>query len=274
MLVNVRSKSVVVGAVAVISGAILLGIGLHVLFRSNQAEGRHRVLNDAQLVAAKIDMYFGALENLLTGLSMAISTNPSDVDANDAILRRLKSELPSSIANIFILSRDGRNIGNAVGQHASAGDREYFQKAIAGASLVVGAPIFSRSNVGRVLPIARPIKNSAGEIQGVLVVATFLGSLADVIGINNLPAGSVVKIVDEEEIEVVTISNAAGAPELHLFPVGETERQFQLKDGSKAVALRNDVGRIVGLATMHRASWFVAVGLPMEAGLLRVAGGL
>ena len=121
---------------------------------------------------------------------MAISTNPGDVDSNDAILRNLKSELPSSVANIFILSRDGRNIGNAVGQHASAGDREYFQKAMAGTPLVVGTPIFSRSNLGRVLPIARPVRNSAGEIQAVLVVAIFLGSLADVIGINDLPPGS------------------------------------------------------------------------------------
>jgi hypothetical protein len=249
-------------------------MGLHSQFRTNQAEARQRALSDAQLVVAKLDMYFGALENLLTGLSMAISTNPGDVDSNDAILRNLKSELPSSVANIFILSRDGRNIGNAVGQHASAGDREYFQTAMAGAPLVVGAPIFSRSNLGRVLPIARPVRDSAGEIQAVLVVAIFLGSLADVIGINDLPPGSVVRIVSDEEIEVVTISSATSALEPHLFPVGETVRQFQLKDGSKAVTLLNDVGRIVGLSTTHRASWFVAVGLPMEAGLLRVAGGL
>jgi hypothetical protein len=135
MPVNIRSESVVVGAAAVISCVVLLGMGLHSQSRTNHAEARHRALSDVQLVAAKIDMYFGALDYLLTGLSMAISTKPSDVDANDAILRHLKSELPSSVANIFVLSRDGRNIGNAVGQHASAGDREYFQKAMAGAPL-------------------------------------------------------------------------------------------------------------------------------------------
>jgi len=116
MPVNIRSESVVVGAAAVISCVVLLGMGLHSQSRTNHAEARHRALSDVQLVAAKIDMYFGALDYLLTGLSMAISTKPSDVDANDAILRHLKSELPSSVANIFVLSRDGRNIGNAVGQ--------------------------------------------------------------------------------------------------------------------------------------------------------------
>jgi len=66
---------------------------------------------------------------------------------------------------------------------------------MAGAPLVVGAPIFSRSNLGRVLP-DRPVRSgsSAGEIQAVLVRRYFLGSLADVIGITDLPPGSVVRI--------------------------------------------------------------------------------
>jgi hypothetical protein len=90
----------------------------------------------------------------LNRLSAELSTNPNDVDTNDALLRREQSQLPKSIANILLLSNDGRNIGNAVGRHASAGDRDYFKRATAGDQLVVEAPIRSRSDVGWVIPVA------------------------------------------------------------------------------------------------------------------------
>src|SRR5262245_2261113 len=163
-------QSAVVAAVLLPCVAIL---GLSVWHRVEQTETRYRALSEARLVATKVDLYFDSIGNLLTGLSMAVSTRPSDVDANDVTLRRVKSELPESIANILVFSLDGQNIGNAVGQHASAGDREYFKKVMAGAAFVVGTPIFSRSNIGRVVPVARPIRDSSGQTQAVLVVAIF-----------------------------------------------------------------------------------------------------
>src|SRR5260370_23838997 len=194
---------------------VLLGINARGQLPTDRAESRYRAQNEARFVAAKVDMYFQGLETLLIGLSMALSTNPSDVDANDLKLRRLKYELPGSIANIFLLSLNGQNIGNAVGQHASAGDREYFKGVIAGAPLMVGPPVRSRSTLGPVIPVARPIRNGAGETRAVLVVATSLEGFGEVIGINELPMGSVIKIVNDQEVEIATISNAPGATHPH-----------------------------------------------------------
>jgi hypothetical protein len=92
-------------------------------FGADHSDARHRVLDTARLIAQKIDAQLGATETLLNRLSVELSTNPDDVAANDALLQRELPELPKSASNILLLLPDERNIGNAVGNHASAGDR-------------------------------------------------------------------------------------------------------------------------------------------------------
>jgi len=223
------------------------------------------------LIAAKIDTHLGALESLLSRLSTAVSTNPNDVDANDALLRRSKSGLPSFIANIILLSLDGKNIGNAVGNHASAGDRDYFQRVLAGEPFVVGKPIRSRSDLGWVCPVASPIKNSSGELQAVLVIATFLERFGEVLGVNELPPGSVVSITDGKGIAIASIPNAPELIGRDLNGLGNVNRHLRLKEGSEFVTWFDQVTRITGFSTTHRAPWLVTVGLPAEIGSAGIA---
>ena len=260
-------------AAAVVALVVLIGAGLGSQSSTEHSEARHRALSAARSVAAKIDVHFSGLENLLSGLSVAVSTDPKDVDANDALLRRVKSELPGAIANIFLLSLDGRNIGNAVGQHASAGDRDYFKRVLAGDPLVVGDPIRSRSNVGWVIPVARPVKDGGGAMRAVLVVATSLDGIRELIGASELPTGGLVRIVANNEVEVATISDAAAEIGSDLNRMGNATRQIKLEEGSEVVTLYSNVTRIVGFSRAHRVPWLVAVGLPVEIGPVRVAKG-
>jgi hypothetical protein len=167
-------------AFAALPAAALIGTLLWSHTLSERSDEKLVALSAAQSVASKIDVYFGDLEILLREISAAVSTNPTDANINDALLQRVKSELPKSVANIFILALDGRNIGNAVGHHASAGDRLYFQTAVATGRLVVGEPINSRSGVGWVVPVAWPVL-TGGAAQAVLVVAVFVDSFRDLI---------------------------------------------------------------------------------------------
>jgi hypothetical protein len=222
-------------------------------------------------VASRIDVYFGGLEILLREISAAVSTNPDDVDVNDAMLQRLKSELPKSVANILILALDGRNIGNAVGQHASAGDRDYFQTAVATGHLVAGEPIQSRSDLGWVIPVAWPVLNNAGDVQAVLVVAMFLDSFRDLIAPDELPKGSVVRIVNKNEIELAVVSNESVANGSQLRRMGSAARQFRLVEGSEIVKLYGGLTRVVGFSRTQRIPWLVAVGLSPYTASVTVA---
>jgi hypothetical protein len=253
-----------VAAVVALPCAALLGTSLWDRFHNETIDLRYSAIAEARLVAAKIDRHFDTIENLLGVLSTAVSTNPSDVDANDALLRRSKSEAPRFIANIILLSLDGKNIGNAVGQHASAGDRNYFQRAKAGTSFVVEDPIRSRSNIGWVIPAARPIRDSAGEVQAVLVAATFLESLPEMIGINERSMGQTIRVVNDRGIEIASNSTSSALVEKDLIQVSPDVRQTRLKEGSEVVALNGDATHVVGFSATHRVPWLVTVGLPMK----------
>jgi hypothetical protein len=246
-------------AFAALPAAALIGTLFWSHTLTERSDERHLALSAAQLVASRIDVYFGGLEILLREIGAAVSTNPNDVDVNDALLQRLKSELPKSVANILILALDGRNIGNAVGPHASAGDRDYFQTAVATGHLVAGEPIQSRSDLGWVIPVAWPVLNNAGDVQAVLVVAMFLDSFQDSIALDELPKGSVVRIVNKNEIELTVVSKESVANGLHDRRMGSAARQFRLVEGSEIVKLYGGLTRVVGFSRTQRIPWLVAV---------------
>lgn len=268
----IGSKRVVFTAAIVLPSVLLIGIGWWGRSRAEDTGARLRALTAARSVAAQIDAHFGDLESLLDRLSVAVSTNPDDVDANDALLRRVKSELPNTVANIFLLSLDGRTIGSAVGRHVAAGDREYFQKVLAGDPLVIGDPISSRSEVGWVIPVARPVKNNRGELRAVVAVAIYLDGFREWISPDQIPVGGLVRIYNDNEIEVATIWNASTtAIGADLNRMGNPARQLKLKEGSEVVSLYQNVKRTIGFSSARRVPWLAAVGLPIETGPVVVA---
>ena len=104
----------------------------------------NRALGDARILAAQVDDHLGNLENLMVGLGHAVSTNPADAAANDALLHGLKAELPDFIADIIVAMPDGENIGSASGQRYRVGGRPFFGRILAGEPVAVGDPLRSR----------------------------------------------------------------------------------------------------------------------------------
>ena len=267
-----RSRRVGLAA-ATLSLAALLAAISSTQFRGGDGGDRHLALNAARSIAARINMQFGGIEKLLDELSGAVSTDPVDMDANDAILRRAKSEQSRAIANIFLLTLDGRNIGNAEGQHPGGGDRAYFRRALASGSLVAGDPIRSRSNLGWVIPVARPVKDSRGDIGGVLVVAVYQKEFREMLGPNEIPTDWVVRVFTDNAVEVATVSNVSAAMAWDSNRTGNVARQLRLKEGSEVVNIDGNMSRIVAFSRAQRVPWMVSVGLPPEVGPVRIAKG-
>jgi GAF domain-containing protein len=268
---TISLKSAALAVAAGLSFILLIGAGLWSQFHIEHTRARYLALSSARTVASRIDANLGDLKDLLSKIGGAVSTNPDDIDANDALLRRMHSELPKSIANIFVLTLDGRNIGNAVGKHASAGDRDYFQRALSGDRLVVGLPIRSRSDLGWVIPVAQPVFDSSGKMRAVLAVAIFADSLPEMIGTSELPERSVVRVVTENEIEVALFSSESATIAPDASRMGSAARQFALVEGSEVVNLHSNLTRIVGFSRTRRVPWLVTVGLPVEGGSVRSA---
>src|SRR4051812_36213198 len=81
---------------------MLIGVALWSQWRDQQAGTIERALIEARLLAAQLDDHISNLENLMAGLSRAVSTNPADRDSNDELFRQVKTELPSFISNIAL----------------------------------------------------------------------------------------------------------------------------------------------------------------------------
>jgi hypothetical protein len=134
LLRTIRSRLLGLVVAAVFPFFAVICIGLWSQLRDDQNQALERALDEARLLAIQIDDHIGSLENLLTGLSRAVSTRLADADANNALLRQVKEELPDYISNILLFAPDGSNIGISWNSDRRfyAGDRAYFQQVIAG----------------------------------------------------------------------------------------------------------------------------------------------
>ena len=108
MFQSIRLRLLGLVLAAVVPFTALIGLGIWDQWRMEQAQALQYALSEARSVAAQVDDHVGNLENLLAGLVQAISTNPADADANDAMLARAMAEQPAYIGNITLFGLDGK----------------------------------------------------------------------------------------------------------------------------------------------------------------------
>jgi hypothetical protein len=201
---GIRSQLLGLVAAAVVPFLVLIGAGLWNQSRTEQAEAMSRALAEARVLAAQLDDHISNLENLTLGLSRVVSTKRADAAGNDALLSGLKAELPSFISDIIVARPDGEIIGSAFGGRYGIGDRTFFRQVEAGQLITVGSPFRARADGRWIFPVAHPLRNSAGELQGVLIVGTLIEAFRGAMRVSQLPAGSIVRIVSDGGIAVAS----------------------------------------------------------------------
>jgi diguanylate cyclase (GGDEF)-like protein/PAS domain S-box-containing protein len=262
---GIRSQLLGLVAAATVPFLVLIGVALWTIqYRVAQTEALDRAYSEARVTAAQIDDHLGNVENLGLGLSHVVGVEPADTAANDALLSGLKAELPAFISDVAVIGPVGENIGSASGARYNIGDRDYFQQALAGQPIAVGDPVQNRRNEEWVLPIARPVRNAAGEIQAVLLIGTLIPKFQDAVRLGNLPAGSLVRIVNDKGIVVASFPENAGEIGRDLSNVPAFVRHLQAKETSEVSTWSDQVPRFTGYSTTHRAPWLVSVGFPTE----------
>ena len=269
LLRSIRSRllglvlATVIPLVAVICG------GLGSQLRDDQAEATERVLDEARLFAAQIDDHIGNLENLLIGVSQAVSTRLADTNANNALLRQVKQQLPDYIANILLFAVDGSNIGSswdADVRRFYAGDRAYFRQVMAGQRLAIGDVIRTKFSGEWVVTIASPVKDQSGRLRAVIAVGTKLERFQEALRMQGLPLGSVVRIVNQNGVVVAQSDNGPNWIGRDLSSSEDVEQELAAKESSGLTTWPDHVNRITASSTAHRVPWLVSVGFPTEFG--------
>ncbi|HKA81502.1 MAG TPA: EAL domain-containing protein [Xanthobacteraceae bacterium] len=274
LLRSIRSQLLGLVVATVVPFTALIGIGLAGQWRSDRAEAIERARNEARLLAAEIDDYIGNLENLLTGLSVAVSPSPADAKHNNALLEQVRRELPPIISNILLISLDGTIIGSTLESfNANVADRKYFGQVLAGQRVAIEV-IRARTSGRMVVTVARPVEDRSGRLRAVIAIGLLLEHLQDALRVQALPAGSIMSVVDDKGIVIARSTDGA-----HWIgrDVGDSDmvaRHLAAKEISEVAVWPDGVERITGSATSHIVPWQVSVGLPMDVAFAAVAARL
>jgi diguanylate cyclase (GGDEF)-like protein/PAS domain S-box-containing protein len=243
----------------------LIGVGLWNQWRSDQAKALERALAEARIIAAQVDDHIGNMDNLMTGLSRTISWDPADATANDAVLRKVKTELPPFVTNIAVFLSDGTNIGTSSrAGRIFVGDRNLFQQVLAGQQLLIGELLQTRRSGQWVVMLVRPLKDDTGRLRAVLAVGTLLKRFHETLGTVRLPPDSVVQILDARGTVIARSVDSANWIGRDISTREHVARQLTEKESSEVMTWADGVERITGSTTANKVPWQVSVGLPTD----------
>jgi diguanylate cyclase (GGDEF)-like protein/PAS domain S-box-containing protein len=273
LLRSIRTRLLGLVVATVVPITCLVGAGLWHQWRNDQAAAFQRAVNEARLLAAQVDDHIGNLDNLMAGLSRAVSWDPKDTAANDALLKRLKTELPSYMSALLVFALDGTNIGTSSDPspgRPNARHRTYFTQILAGQRFTIGDVIRARPRGQWVVTMSRPIEDQNGRLRAVLAVGTQLVHFQDLLKVERLPPDSVVRVVNEDGIVITNSVDPARWIGRDLSNFGDIARQIAAKEISEIVKWPDGVTRITASGTARSAPWLISVGLPTDIALAPV----
>jgi diguanylate cyclase (GGDEF)-like protein/PAS domain S-box-containing protein len=239
--------------------------------RQERELAKERNLAFARIVAARLDDYVGDVNQLLATLSHVVPASPEATARNDALLSDLRPNLPSHVSNLAIWDPTGTNVGALDpalrARPFSVADRHYFRAALEGQSLVVEAPIVSRSSGESLAIFARSVTRD-GRVVGVVAASTKLMQLDALLKPEGtLPVGSVITLIDPKG----TVLARSLDPEHWVGRSVADQRgvmgDIARREGTVETQGLDGVARLAGFTTARAVPWFVYVGVPTAAAL-------
>jgi HAMP domain-containing protein len=276
LLSSIRSRLLGLTLAAVLPLAALMAAALWLQWQNDRDAATEHAISEARLLAAQIDDHIEDVEGLLSVLGQSVSYDPADRQENDVLLQKVKRELPNTDSHILLFDLDGINIGTSqdpVHPRPNARDRKYFHEALADHHPAIGEPIVVRSG-RRVLNVAYPVKDTTGRIRAVVTLGPVLDQLQDILKAHQLPAGSIITIVDTQG-GFIAGSSAASDPigrhgQQHL---GQRLAAGEGSDISRWTRFDN-VERVNGFATTRQVPWLITVGVPTDIAYAALASRL
>jgi diguanylate cyclase (GGDEF)-like protein/PAS domain S-box-containing protein len=274
MLGGIRARLLGLVIATVVPFTALIGVGLWSQWTLDEAGALRSALGEARRVAMHVDDEVGNLENLLEGLRWAVSVDPADRSKNDDLLQRVKARLPSYISNILVVSLDGTNIGTSMTGPSEVrtyvGDRDYFKDILCGNPLAVGLPVRGRGTGQWISAIIRGIRNENGYLVAAIMLGIQLERFQEGLHMNELPLGSVVRIVAADGTMIAHSVDSATWVGRKIPLEGAIARHFSRADASEALVWDDGIERITGSAMSKRVAWHASVGMPVEVAFANI----
>jgi signal transduction histidine kinase/CheY-like chemotaxis protein/HPt (histidine-containing phosphotransfer) domain-containing protein len=207
------------------------------------------------------------MNSFLITIGRVISSDPADIEKNDAFLRAVRADLPVSVNNLLIFDLKGNNIGTSQWPLTKTSrivvrDRPYFAASLQ-KRVTVSEPIVSRISREWVVVTARPLIDDAGVVRAVLVLGTNLERINAITNTASLPNGSAVRILTEHGI----IVGRTDHPDWIGRDVGNdpiVRRQLDLGEAVDETDWLDGTARTTASAKVRFVPWVVTVGLTKD----------
>lgn len=225
-----RLVMLVIAAIVPLFGLSLVGAVL----TSDEAVSRatKNLEFSASLVAANQQRVADSVRQVLT----AVANMPAMDSRNPECLRYFKtlSEQLGVYSNVGIINADGYIRCHSVANSPTlfAGDRPYFQAAMAGHSFVAGGYLRGRITGRPIMTFALPVLGGKGEVTAVAFASMYLSEFSRAVADAPLPAGSRLVIMDRQGMVL------AASPEQSAVvgqPVPSSILQDAIKAGTEGV---------------------------------------
>jgi PAS domain S-box-containing protein len=187
--------------VALLPAVAIQGYNELDLRRSREAEVRAQALQQAKLAASELDRILEGVRGVLTTVAAVPAVRALDAPACDAFLAALQPKVPYLVA-IAAIGRDGqiRCRDRDAASPTSLADRPYFQEAIAGGQFVVGRYTDDQLIHRPTLPLALPLRDGEGAIEGIVVAALDLDWLTDRMHDRGVSEGGSITLADRDGV--------------------------------------------------------------------------
>jgi signal transduction histidine kinase len=258
---SIRTRLVLLALLA--TAPLLILVLVNTSLASARQAAQMEALRLAQLHANLVDEHVQAVDTLLSALAVVVPAGEGDRAATEAQLRGVLARLPAPYTNLFLgppTGREPRAPGSPGADRGllTVGDRTYLWGALASGGLVLREPATSPTT-GVIL--ARPIVGPDGRVSATLNAETRLDRLPR-LEMRDLPAGSVITILDERGVVLARSPDYEVWVGRDLGQVGWVQQALQRRQGSDELVDADGVTRLAAYTMATRVPWLVYVGLP------------
>ncbi|MDK2779580.1 MAG: methyl-accepting chemotaxis protein [Pseudomonadota bacterium] len=174
LLVGVLTPLLLIFGSLIITVAMQLGSALPQMHEE-------AAVNSVASRAAEISRWLGGFEKWLGGLSRDEYLNRSDLSAEErSRWLSLHAINDPALDSLFYIDPAGQAVTHKSPRLLNLRDRDYFHTHMAGngPDIIISQPVLSKATQEPVTAISVPVRNSAGEVTGVLGVAVTMANLS------------------------------------------------------------------------------------------------
>lgn len=226
----------------------------------------------AKLTSSRLDGYIDGVEDLLDAIAVVALSELDQPQQLGVRLSELKTRLPDYVNAIQVIALDGGVVASSASASQSVepyavADRKYFKEALKGADIGVGEPVISRTTGKLAVAFAKRVADAAGKSRVVVSVSLRLENFQSLLKAEQLPAGSVVTLLNESNVVLARTHDAAGWVGKNLSDVQVVRSIGRRQEGGIEGASADGVILLAGFTRLHKVPWWIYAGTPQSIAL-------